>query len=180
MAEGGSAGLPMQQLCRQSPEYKVCLWFGLRHEASCPQSTLNPCWLSSARAQCAWHALTTPFAAMTAFCLLTGAQHWSLPSPILGALIRSDQMFLITLSHVQSCNFVYFQRSWPWHVKLMTVTACLPVECAACFGSCCLAPVSEVRSWFSNVSEGIPVFLLKNFGINLLNSTLVLCRSGFI
>jgi len=35
-----------------------------------------PCWLSSAMAQCACHAVTTPLAAMKAVCLFTGAQHW--------------------------------------------------------------------------------------------------------
>ncbi len=128
VAEGGSAGLPMQQLCRQLRECKVCFWCCLRHEASCHNQPWIPCWLSSARAQCACHALTTPLAAMTAFCLFTGAQHWSLPSLVLGVLTRSDYTELLPLSHVQPCNYIYIPCFRPWHMQSMTVPACPPVK----------------------------------------------------
>ncbi len=87
------------------------------------------CWLSSARAQCACHALMTlPLAAMTAFCLFIGAQHWSLPSLVLGAHTRSDYIALIPLLHAQPCNSIYIPCFRPWQVESMTVTACPPVK----------------------------------------------------
>lgn len=93
-----------------------------------------PCWLSSAKAQCACHALTTtpltttPLAAMIAFCLFIGAQHWSLLSLVLAALTRSDYTELISLSHVQPCICIHVLCFWPWHVESMTITTCPPVK----------------------------------------------------